>query len=68
MFLRFVFLQMRMHGPLFGLQICLFCLRLPQGTYYMSANGNGSGETALMHRLPSAFAGHLYVKNPFLMY
>ena len=29
----------------------------------MSANSNGSGETALMDRLTSAFAGHLYV-NP----
>ena len=28
-----------------------FCLKLPQGLYYMSAKSKGSGKTALMHRL-----------------
>ena len=32
-----------------------FCLKLPQGLYYMSVNSKGSSETALMHRLIWAF-------------
>ena len=33
-----------------------FCLKLPHGLYYMSANSKDSGETALMRRLAWAFA------------
>ena len=55
MVLPFVDLQMCMHSPLFGLQTCFlgvfFCLKLPPGLYYMSASSNGSGDTALLHRL-----------------
>ena len=29
----------------------IFCLKLPQGLYYMSANSKGSGEIALMRTL-----------------
>ena len=36
-----------------------FCLKLSQGLYYMYANSKGSGETVLMHKLASAFAGPL---------
>ena len=50
MVFRFVVLQRRMRSPLFGLQISMFCLKLPQGFYYMSANSNDSGETVLMRR------------------
>ena len=32
-----------------GAKSCIFCLKLPQGLYYMSANSKGSGKTALMH-------------------
>ena len=56
---------MRMRSPLFGLQMYVVCLKLPQGLYYMSANRIGSGETALMRRL--AYAGRLCDKNHFLM-
>ena len=45
----------------------LFCLNLSQGPYYMSANSKGSGETAPMHRLVSAFAGRLCDEYLFLM-
>ena len=43
----------------------LFCLKLPQGLNYMSANRKGSGETALKRRLARAFAGRLCDKYPF---
>ena len=39
----FVVLQMRMRGPLFEQQTCVFCLKLPQGLHYISANSKGSG-------------------------
>ena len=54
-------------SPLYGLQICVFCLTLPRGLCYMSANSKRSGETALMRRLAWAFAGHLCDKCLFLM-
>ena len=38
-----------------------FCLKLPQGLYYMSGNSKCSGETALMYRLAWACAGSLCV-------
>ena len=44
----FVVIQMSMKSPQFGLQ---FCLKLPQGLYYMSADSKGSGGTVLMCRL-----------------
>ena len=47
----FVVCQLRMHCALFGLQTCVFCLKLPQGLYYISAINKCSGETALMRRL-----------------
>ena len=34
-----------------GLRDMRFCLKLPQGPYYMSANSKSSGETALMRSL-----------------
>ena len=49
MIFRFVArLQMLMRTPLFEWQTCTFCLKLPQGLYYMSANSKGSGEAAPM--------------------
>ena len=62
-----VVLQMHMHNPLFGLQMCIFFLKLPQGLYYVSVTSKGSGKTALMHRLVSAFPGRLCTKYPFLI-
>ena len=53
----FVGLPMCMSSHLFGLQTCVFCLKLSQGHYCMSANTKDSGKTALMCRLPWAFAG-----------
>ena len=51
MFFRLVALQMRVHSSLFKLQICVLCLKLSHGLYYLSANSKGSGDTARMHRL-----------------
>ena len=51
MVFRFVFFQMPMRSPLVGLQT-LFLLR--KGLYYMSANSNDSGETALMRGPPDS--------------
>ena len=48
---RFVVLQMRLRSPLFRLQTCEFCLKLPQGFYKTFATSKDSGETALMRRL-----------------
>ena len=39
----FIVVQMLMHRPLFGLQTCIFGLKLPQGLFYMSADSKGSG-------------------------
>ena len=66
------FSDCRSSNLLFGLQTCVFllfffCLKLPYGLYYMSANSKGSGETALTGRLTSAFAGCLCDKYSFLM-
>ena len=36
-----------------------FCLKFPQGIYYMSTNSKSSGEIALMHGLAWAFVGRL---------
>ena len=44
-----------------------FCLMLPQGPHYMSANSKGSGKTALTRSLAWAFAGRLCDKYPFLI-
>ena len=63
----FVVVQMRMHKPLFGLQICGFCLKVPQGLYFMSATSKGLGETALMRRFAWAFADRPCDKYPFRM-
>ena len=54
------------HSP-FSDTDMLGCLRLPEGLYYLSANGKGSGETALMSRLARAFASRLCDTYPFLM-
>ena len=35
---QFVVLPMHIRSPLFGLQTCVFCLKLPQHLYYMSVN------------------------------
>ena len=37
--------------PIWATDMHFFCLKLPQGLYYMSVNSKGSGETALMSRL-----------------
>ena len=59
----FVVLLMFMCSSLFRLQTCVFCLKLPQALFSMSANSKGSGETVLMHSLARAFAGW-YVISP----
>ena len=48
-----------MRFALFWLQTYIVCLKLPQCTTYLSANGKGSGETALMRSLAWAFDGRL---------
>ena len=45
---RFVILQKRLRSPVFGLQTWVFCLKYPQGPYYMSANSKSSGKTELI--------------------
>ena len=64
---RLVLLQVRIRSSLFGLQICVFYLKLPQGLYKMCAKSQSSGEIALMGRLNSAFAGRLCDMYLFLM-
>ena len=66
-FYRFVVLQRRMHSPCLDYRHALFCLKLPQGPFYMPANRNGSGKTAVMYRLVWACASYLCDKYPFLM-
>ena len=62
----FVFLQMCMHNPLNGLLAYGFCLKLPQGLYYMFVNCKGSGKTGLICRLVGAFAGAYVISTLFL--
>ena len=66
MVLWFVFLQMDMPSPPFGLQMCIFARSFIKVST-MTANAKGSGETALMCRLARAFAGRLCDKYFFLM-
>ena len=63
----FQFVVLRMRSLQFGLQTCSFCLKLPQGLYYMSAISKGSGKTELLCRLAGAFGGRLCDKYLFLM-
>ena len=66
MVFRVVVLQMCIRSTFLGLQKCIVCLKLSQGAYYMS-NSKGSGKTAQMRSLASAFAGRLCDKYSFLM-
>ena len=61
---------MRMSSPLIGYRhafyfIFFFCLKLPRGLFYISANSKGSDENALMRRLAWAFADRQYDEYPF---
>ena len=54
-----------MCSPLFGLQTCIFCLKLPQGLHYMSANSKALMRLRLCAGSPDPLLV-AYAKSTFL--